>query len=88
MTAKTLTPKEIALEWDISPKTLRKFLRADVRSKGEENPGKGKRWEIPATQVKSLKRRFDAWVAQNTKNRSTEDEATDQDAEVEVPVED
>jgi hypothetical protein len=77
MATKMLTPKEIALDWDISAKTLRKFLRFDARTNGAETPGKGKRWEIPASQVKSLRKRFDAWVAQNAKNRSTEGEATE-----------
>lgn len=70
MAAKVLTPKEIALEWGISAKTLRKFLRKDAKvitAVGGTNPGKGGRWSIPASQVKGLRTRFDAWVAANAK---------------------
>ena len=63
---KMLTPKEIALEWGISPKTLRKFLRKDEKAitlNGGETPGKGGRWGIPATSLKTMQKRFDAWNA-------------------------
>lgn len=94
--AKTLTPKEIAQQFGTNPKTLRKFLRSDAKGKGVESPGKGGRWAIPATSLKSLQKRFDAWKAvqalEAQKRRDalastesdTEDEAPEGDAEVEV----
>ena len=84
MANKTLTPKEIANDWEISPKTLRKFLRKDekILALCEGNPGKGGRWSIPAGQVKTLRKRFDAWVAAN--KTKTEDAA---DTEVTTPEE-
>lgn len=65
--AQTLTPKEIALELGVSPKTLRKFLREDVRGKGLESPGKGKRWEIARRDLKGIKSRFAAWQEERAK---------------------
>jgi hypothetical protein len=59
--ARTLTPKEIALEWGTDAKTLRKFLRKDIKEKGLESPGKGQRWSIDARSLKTLQKRFDAW---------------------------
>jgi hypothetical protein len=59
----TRTPKEIAVEWDTDAKSLRKFLRSDAKVNGTETPGKGKRYAIEAKSLRSLKVRFDAWVA-------------------------
>jgi hypothetical protein len=85
--AKTLTPKEIASEWDVSAKTLRKFLRKDekaISAQGGETPGKGGRWAIPATQLNSLKRRFDAWVEANAKKPEDAPESDEGAETVEV----
>jgi hypothetical protein len=60
--AQTLTPKEIAAEWAVSPKTLRKFLRKDEKL-GVKAPGKGGRWEITRRDMQGLKSRFAAWQA-------------------------
>lgn len=59
----TLTPKEVALRFGTSPKKLRKFLRSDAKAKGAESPGKGSRWAIQASTLKTLQKRFDAWNA-------------------------
>jgi hypothetical protein len=61
--AQSRTPKDIALEWGTDAKTLRKFLRKDIKDKGLESPGKGQRWAIDARSLKSLQKRFDAWNA-------------------------
>lgn len=69
-TAKTLTPKEVASEWSTSPKRLRKFLRANAKENGTETPGKGGRWAIPAGQMKSLRKKFDVWTAEEARRRA------------------
>lgn len=75
MTTKTVTPKEIALEWGTTGKTLRKFLRQDEKVKSLA-PGKGGRWAIPATSLKSLKTRFTSWkVAQALEAQKRREEA-------------
>jgi hypothetical protein len=58
---KTLTPKEIAVDFGTDPKTLRKFLRSITPV--DDRPGKGSRWSIPgnAKNLKSLRTQFDAW---------------------------
>ena len=64
MTA-TLTTAQLAEEIGTTPKTLRKFLRADARAadKGDTLPGKGARYAIERKAVKGLKSRFTKWQA-------------------------
>lgn len=76
--AKMLTPKEIALEWDCTAKTLRKFLRKDEKAislNGGDTPGKGGRWGIPANSLKTMQKRFDAWNAAKAPKGEDEVEA-------------
>jgi len=76
--AKTMTPKEIAAEFGTDPRTLRKFLRTDARDRGVATPGKGSRWEIEARSVRSLRKRFDSWIAARTpETDTTPDDAAD-----------
>jgi predicted transcriptional regulator len=96
MAVRTLTPKEIALDWGTTGKTLRKFLRSD-KALGSLAPGKGGRWAIPANSLKSARKRFDAWKqaqALEAQKRREEAASTDSpetdtdDNEVEVLEED
>lgn len=57
---KTLTPKELAVELDATPRTVRKFLRSPQGM--DMKVGKGQRWAIEAKNVRSLKTRFSKWV--------------------------
>ena len=59
----TLTTTEIAAELDTTPRTLRKFLRADAKAQGNDTPGKGSRYAIEKKAMRSLKTRFNAWQA-------------------------
>ena len=56
--AQTLTPKELALQWDTDARTVRKFLRSD---QGTGRVGQGNRHAIPANSVKKLQKAFLAW---------------------------
>lgn len=77
--AKTLTPKELAVELNSDPRTVRKFLRAEAKENGTETPGKGSRWSIEARQVRSLRKRFDAWVAAKAPAEDETEEPTTED---------
>lgn len=57
----TMTTAEIAAELDTTPRTLRKFLRADAKAQGVPTPGKGARYAIEKREMRSLRKRFDAW---------------------------
>lgn len=63
---KSMTPKEIATEWDANPKRVRKFLRRPDSGISDIAPGKGGRWAIPANRVKTLQKRFIAWNAEKS----------------------
>jgi hypothetical protein len=80
-----LTAKEVATRLDTDARTLRKFLRSTDQV---ESPGKGSRYSIEAKAVRSLKKGFDAWIADRTPTPPNADEAPDApegDAEVEAP---
>lgn len=62
----TMTPKEIAQELDTDPRTVRKFLRSDAKERGIETPGKGSRWAIEKRELRSMRTRFNKWVAART----------------------
>lgn len=73
--ANTITPKELATRFETDARTIRKFLRKDAEVNGTETPGKGSRWEIEAKQVRSLQKRFSAWVAET--QAASEEPATE-----------
>ena len=73
---KTLTPKELAVEFDSDPRTVRKFLRACARAAEVETPGKGSRWSIEARDVRKLRKGFESWIA----TRTPVEDATPEDA--------
>lgn len=66
----TYTTATLSAEVDTTPKELRKFLRSDLS--GIEKVGKGGRYSLDftATQLKSLKKNFAAWVADADAKRS------------------
>lgn len=76
----TLSAKEVAARFETDGRTLRKFLRADARSNDATDalPGKGGRYAIEAKELRSLRRRFDAWVA--AKAPAPADDAAEGDA--------
>ena len=76
----TLTPKELAVRFDSDARTVRKFLRSeDIRV------GKGHRHAIESKQVKSLQKRFDAWIAEKATKAATDAIDAVEEDEVEAP---
>lgn len=72
----TLTTTELAAELDTTTRTLRKFLRDDAKG-----VGKGSRYAIEKREVRSLAKRFAAWIdAREAKNDSPEGDAPENDA--------
>lgn len=68
----TLTTAELAAELGTTPRTLRKFLRSDARSRnaGDTLPGKGSRYAIERKAVKGLNARFIKWQAAEAQARA------------------
>lgn len=62
MTMAQFNTAQVAEKLETTPRTLRKFLRADAREQGTETPGKGSRYSIEGKQLASLKKRFNAWT--------------------------
>lgn len=56
-----LTTAQVAEKLDTTPRTLRKFLRADAKVTGADTPGKGSRYAIEGKQVPALAKRFAKW---------------------------
>lgn len=80
--AKTMTPAEIAVEFDSTGREVRKFLRSITPK--DEQPGKGSRWTVDAnaTQLKKLRKQFDEWVAAKAPADEPEVEETTDEVEL------
>jgi len=90
MAAKTLTVKEVAAQLGTDGRTLRKFLRHEVKEAGgkvgEDTPGKGGRYSLEAGKVKALGKRFEAWAASKVQPESEIEENPGTEVEeTEVP---
>lgn len=72
-----MTTTEIAAEFETTPRTLRKFLRADAKSKGAPTPGKGSRYSIEKRELRSLRKRFNDWHAALEAKRAEGDSTDD-----------
>jgi predicted transcriptional regulator len=82
----TLTTAEIAEEFGITPKYLRKFLRSDFRARelGESLPGKGARYAIEKRELKGLNSRFKKWDAEQKEMRATRAAESAEKAKAEI----
>jgi hypothetical protein len=85
---KTLTPKEIAVEFQTDPKTLRKFLRSITPK--DDQPGKGSRWSVPANakSLTKLRSQFDAWEIKRKEDAARRAEEAAAQAATDDEVED
>jgi hypothetical protein len=68
--ATALTTAQVADALSTTPRTLRKFLRSDAS--GIEGVGKGSRYSITATQVRSLRSKFAKWDEARTATEADE----------------
>lgn len=71
---KTLSVKEVADMLDTDGRTLRKFLRKEIRDNGgtigEDSPGKGGRYAIEAKAVAGIRKRFATWTVKEAEARA------------------
>lgn len=63
---------QVAEKLDTTPRTLRKFLRADARAndRADSLPGKGSRYAIEGKDIAPLKKRFAKWAAAEAEARA------------------
>ncbi len=59
------TTTEVAAKFETTPRTLRKFLRADARDRNAADslPGKGSRYTLEGKDLAPMKKRFAKWSA-------------------------
>lgn len=57
------TTAQVAEKFGTNPRTLRKFLRSDARSRGAGDtlPGKGSRYALEGKDLAPMRKRFNAW---------------------------
>jgi len=77
------TTAQVAEKFATTPRTLRKFLRADARAagKGDTLPGKGSRYGIEGKELKGLQGRFNRWQAAEAAARAERAAKAANDAE-------
>lgn len=76
------TTAQVAEKFDTTPRTLRKFMRADAKANEGTTPGKGSRYAIEGKELNSLKKRFNAWhEAQQAPKVDETPEAVDETAD-------
>lgn len=95
------TTTEVAEKFGTTPRTLRKFLRADARANDAADalPGKGSRYAIEGKDLTKMKSRFKKWHDAEAKARAEriaekakqvaeveETDADELDAEVDGPT--
>lgn len=78
------TTAEVAEKFETTPRTLRKFLRADAKAAEATDslPGKGSRYAIEGKALAGMKKRFATWQAAEVKARA--ERAAEKAAEVET----
>lgn len=83
------TTAEVAEKFETTPRTLRKFLRADAKANGNADtlPGKGARYAIEGKALQGMKKRFAAWQVEQAEERKARAEKAVADAKA-VEVED
>ena len=74
-----ITVKELANELGTDARTARKFLRSITEK--DEQPGKGARWSIEKKELRSLRKKFNAFhEAQSTRKQAQSPTPVDDDA--------
>lgn len=89
----TLSTKDVAKEVGTTPKTLRRFLRAQVRAAGGQvgvhTPGQGGRYAFGPEEIEGIKAQFAEWMTQKeaakaAREAAAEEIASSHDSETEV----
>lgn len=76
MAVQVITAAELAAEFEVTPREIRKFLRSVTDR--EAQPGKGSRWSIEKRRVASLRKQFAAWdEARKAAAEATDEEVTE-----------
>ena len=61
----TINIQDFATALEANPRTVRKFLRSVTPV--ENQPGKGGRWQIEKRDLRSLKKQFETYIEEHTR---------------------
>ena len=61
----TINIQDFAAALEANPRTVRKFLRSVTPV--ENQPGKGGRWQIEKKDLRSLKKKFETYIEEHTR---------------------
>lgn len=86
ITMAQFTTAQVAEKFETTPRTLRKFLRADARANDNADslPGKGSRYAIEGKQLAPMKKRFTAWKVAEAEARAARAEKAAADAKADA----
>ena len=72
----TINIQDLSTALEANPRTVRKFLRSVTPV--EDQPGKGGRWQIEKKDLRSLKKKFETYIEEHTRQAEA---APDEDTE-------
>lgn len=83
------TTTEVAEKFETTPRTLRKFLRSDARSRNAADslPGKGSRYAIEGKDLAPMRKRFAAWQVAQAQEKAERAAKAAAEAEANAEVE-
>ncbi len=61
----TINIQDLSTALEANPRTVRKFLRSVTPV--ENQPGKGGRWQIEKKDLRSLKKKFETYIEEHTR---------------------
>ena len=61
----TINIQDLSTALEANPRTVRKFLRSVTPV--EDQPGKGGRWQIEKKDLRSLKKQFETYIEEHTR---------------------
>ena len=61
----TINIQDLSTALEANPRTVRKFLRSVTPV--EDQPGKGGRWQIEKKDLRSLKKKFETFLVEHTR---------------------
>ena len=68
----TINIQDFATALEANPRTVRKFLRSVTPV--EDQPGKGGRWQIEKKDLRSLKKKFETYIEEHTRQAEVAEE--------------
>ena len=75
----TINIQDLSTALEANPRTVRKFLRSVTPV--ENQPGKGGRWQIEKKNLRSLKKQFETYIEEHTRQAEAVSDEVIEDTE-------